>query len=403
MRDSPAHVEAPGRHPQGRHSATVGDRRSGPVRGQPGAPAPPPARYRRAASTTSSRGPAGRTPTPTGRRRPYGPGSPPSARQLTADGLDAGPATIGWHLGREGLPVPSTSTIRRVLHAAGLVCPSRASARAAPGGGSRPRPPNEVWGSDFTHWRLVDGSEIEICSWLDDHSRYLLGCSAFRRVGGDDVVATFSAAGDGHGWPAATLTDNGSVYTSRFTGGRNNFEYLLAYLGIRQKNGMPGHPQTQGKIERFQQTLKRWLGRQPAAPEDLDGPRGATRHLQADHATTSSGPTGRSAGQRPASVPVDGQGPPAGLRRPGHFRLRSDVTDSKGAMTLRGRAGCTTSRSAPPMPAGGSSRSSTSRRSRSSPSTPARSSRATGSSLIAGTGATNDETPADGRGLSETG
>ena len=45
----------------------------------------------------------------------------------------------------------------------------------------------------------------------------------------------------------------------------NGFEYLLASLGITQKNGHPGHPQTQGKIERFQQTLKRWLAAQPAA------------------------------------------------------------------------------------------------------------------------------------------
>jgi hypothetical protein len=43
--------------------------------------------------------------------------------ELIARGLDAGPATITWHLGREGLPAPSTSTIRRVLHAAGLVVP----------------------------------------------------------------------------------------------------------------------------------------------------------------------------------------------------------------------------------------------------------------------------------------
>src|SRR5690242_4557811 len=44
-------------------------------------------------------------------------------RELVAAGLDAGPATIAWHLGREGLPVPSVSTIRRILHAAGLVVP----------------------------------------------------------------------------------------------------------------------------------------------------------------------------------------------------------------------------------------------------------------------------------------
>ena len=111
------------------------------------------------------------------------------------------------------------------------------------------------------HWRLADGTGVEICSWLDDHSRFLLGCTVFRRVGGDDVVATFTAAGDAHGWPAATLTDNGTVYTARLVGGRNGLEHLLAWLGIRQKNGAPGHPQTQGNIERFHQTLKRWLGR----------------------------------------------------------------------------------------------------------------------------------------------
>src|SRR5512135_3454091 len=43
--------------------------------------------------------------------------------ELVRAGLDAGPATIAWHLGREGQPVPSLSTIRRVLHAAGLVTP----------------------------------------------------------------------------------------------------------------------------------------------------------------------------------------------------------------------------------------------------------------------------------------
>ena len=64
---------------------------------------------------------------------------------------------------------------------------------------------------------------------------------------------------------ASSCPDNGSVYTSRFTGGRNAFEYLLPILGIRQKNGSPGHPQTQGKTERFHQTLQRWLRARPTA------------------------------------------------------------------------------------------------------------------------------------------
>jgi transposase InsO family protein len=166
--------------------------------------------------------------------------------QLTADGLDAGPVTIAWHLQREGLRVLSTSTIRRILHQAGLV-----SAQPR----KRPRSsyirfaadqPNEMWQSDFMHWQLADGSDVEVLNWLDDHSRYLLSCTAHTPVTGDDVVSTFLAVVDDHGAPQSTLTDNGRVYTARFGGGRNAFEYLLPMLGIRQKNGSPGHPQTQG-------------------------------------------------------------------------------------------------------------------------------------------------------------
>ena len=252
--------------------------------------------------------------------------------ELTADGLDAGPATIAWHLGREGLPVPSTSTIRRVLHAAGLVVPEPHKRPRSSWIRFEAAAPNEVWQSDFTHWRLADGTEVEIISWLDDHSRYLLACTVFRRVGGDDVVATFTATGDAHGWPAATLTDNGAVYTSRFTGGRNNFEYLLAYLGIRQKNGAPGHPQTQGKIERFHQTLKRWLGRQPAAADlaGLQAQLDAFRDVyneQRPHRAIGRRTPGEAYRATPKALP---SGPGRG-----HFRLRYDVTDSKGAITLR--------------------------------------------------------------------
>jgi transposase InsO family protein len=75
--------------------------------------------------------------------------------------------------------------------------------------------------------------------------------------------ASFTDTALRHGLPASTLTDNGTVYTNRFTNGHNDFERLIATLGITQKNGHPGHPQTQGKIERFHQTLKRWLKARP--------------------------------------------------------------------------------------------------------------------------------------------
>jgi len=253
--------------------------------------------------------------------------------ELTAGGLDAGPATIAWHLEHEGLPAPSTSTIRRILHAAGLVVPEPRKRPRSSWIRFEAAEPNAVWQSDFTHGHLADGSEVEIVSWLDDHSRYLLGCTACHRVAGDDVVATFTAAGDAHGWPAATLTDNGAVYTSRFTGGRNGFEYLLAWLGVRQKNGTPGHPQTQGKVERFQQTLKRWLERQPAA-RDLAG---LQVQLDTFRVLYNEQRPHRAIGRRTpaAAYAARPKAHPAGRGAPGYFRLRYDVTDGKGAITLR--------------------------------------------------------------------
>jgi hypothetical protein len=74
-------------------------------------------------------------------------------------------------------------------------------------------------------------------TWLDDHSRYALSVTAWNRVTGPIVVATFRAAVAGHGAPASTLTDNGMVFTTRLSGGeggRNAFEHELRHLGITQ-------------------------------------------------------------------------------------------------------------------------------------------------------------------------
>jgi transposase InsO family protein len=258
-------------------------------------------------------------------------------RELAGQGLDHGPQTIGWHLEQEQLPVPSTSTIRRILLAAGLIT---AEPKKRPKSSYRrfqADQPNECWQSDFTHWQLADGSVVEIINWLDDHSRYLLAAVARPRISGEDVVTTFLAAADTHGLPHSTLTDNGSVYTSRFTGGRNGFEYLLASLGIVQKNGHPNHPQTQGKIERFHQTLKRWLTAQPTAATlkelqaQLDRFQRTYNDLRPHRALNRLTPAAAYAAtpKAPAAITIG---------NPGHYRLRYDRTDNHGKMSFR-RAG----------------------------------------------------------------
>ena len=132
--------------------------------------------------------------------------------------------------------------------------------------------PNECWQSDFTHYLLATGADAEILAWLDDHARYALSATAHPRVTGPIVVNAFQAAVAAHGAPASTLTDNGMVFTTRLSGGRggrNGLEHELRRLGIKQKNGKPNHPQTQGKVERFQQTLKKWLAAQPRQPATI--------------------------------------------------------------------------------------------------------------------------------------
>jgi len=193
-------------------------------------------------------------------------------RQLAAQGLDAGADTIGWHLEHHHQITVSRATIYRILKRAGLITPAPAKKPRSSYIRFAAEQPNETWQSDVTHHRLADGTDTEIITWLDDHSRYAVSVTAHRVVTGPIVVDTFTAAIDTHGAPASTLTDNGLVFTTRFAHGgrtsRNGFENELHRLGIQQKNSRPNHPTTCGKVERFQQTMKRWL-RTQTAPDSI--------------------------------------------------------------------------------------------------------------------------------------
>lgn len=262
--------------------------------------------------------------------------------RLTAKGLDAGSHTIAWHLQQHHHVTVSASTIWRTLKRAGLVEPEPKK---------RPRSsylrfeadlPNECWQSDFTHYRLANGAPAEILSWLDDCTRYAVSVTAHRAVSTPIVVATFRTAIDTHGAPASTLTDNGMVFTVKHSGwgrrgGRNAFEAELRDRDIIQKNGAPSHPQTQGKIERFQQTMKTWLRAQqpqPATVADLqrllddfaDEYNHRRPHRSLPHHATPAA--------RYHALPKTG--PTPGRRdHDNHTRLRHDRIDKTGTVTLR--------------------------------------------------------------------
>ena len=190
-------------------------------------------------------------------------------KQLAGAGHDAGPATIAWHLHHRHRIQISTATVARVLTRQGLIDPAPKKRPKASYLRFQADMPNECWQSDFTHYRLAGGADTEIITWLDDHSRYVLHCSAHQPVTARIALHTFTAAAAQHGWPASTLTDNGMIYTVRLatgSGGRTALEAELRRRHIVQKNSRPNHPRTCGKVERWQQTLKNWLRAQPAQP-----------------------------------------------------------------------------------------------------------------------------------------
>lgn len=186
-------------------------------------------------------------------------------KELADEGFDAGAQTILYHLSLTDPSPPSVSTIWRILKRRGFVTPQ-----------ARKRPkssyirfeaslPNEMWQSDVTFFELKDGSKVEILNFLDDFSRVCVASKVVGVTRAPDVVATLYEAGATWGLPASVLTDNGCIFTSAYRYGYSAMESELFHLGIDYKHSRPYHPQTCGKVERFHQTLKKFLRKQPRA------------------------------------------------------------------------------------------------------------------------------------------
>jgi transposase InsO family protein len=254
--------------------------------------------------------------------------------ELASRGLDAGPHTIAWHLKQHHQLTVSPATIWRTLNLAGLITPQPKKRPKTSYIRFQAELPNQCWQSDFTHWALADGTDIEILTWLDDHSRYALSCTAHQPVTVTAVLTTFrTTTTTTFGPPASTLTDNGLVFTARFRKGRNIFETELRHRNIEQKNGRPNHPQTQGKVERFQQTMKKALAKNPppATVAELQTQLESFRNYyntQRPHRSLNNRTPATAYAARPTAVP-------AGSNLNEHNRIRHDIIDSNGKLTLR--------------------------------------------------------------------
>ncbi|AQT82674.1 IS481 family transposase [Mycolicibacterium litorale] len=257
-------------------------------------------------------------------------------RTLASKGLDNGPHTIAWHLEHHHRLIVSAASISRHLHAAGLVEPSPHKRPKTSYIRFAAEQPNQRWQADFTHWRLPDRTHVEILCWLDDHSRYAISVTAHQRVTAAIVLTEFRKAVDHHGIPYSTLTDNGMVFTTRLAGGkggRNAFEAELHRLGVHQINSTPNHPTTCGKVERFHQTLKRWLTNQPRAATLA----ALNTQLEAFTDEYNHHRPHRSLPHRatPATIYTSRPKADPATRLDTHNRVRTDRVDQAGTVTLR--------------------------------------------------------------------
>jgi transposase InsO family protein len=256
-------------------------------------------------------------------------------KTLSKNGLDAGAETIAAHLAVSGLmPVPATSTIWRILSRRGFVASQPQK---------RPRSswrifcadqPNERWQADITHWRLAAGAEVDILNILDDHSRICIASAARLSFTAGQVWQVFLAAIGRWGHPAEVLTDNGAVFTGKQRGqGRVVLEVQLGLRRVRVSHSRPYHPQTCGKVERFHQTLKKWLRAQPPAATIATLQRQLNRFCRyyntvRPHRALGRRTPAKAYAARPKAVP---SGPVIAA----HHRLRTDKIDSGGTVTVR--------------------------------------------------------------------
>jgi transposase InsO family protein len=266
--------------------------------------------------------------------------------QLVRQGLDAGAHTIAWHLAEQHQLQVSAATIWRILKAAGLIVPEPKKKPKTAYICFAAEQPNQMWQVDFTHYRLTQsdgtpGADAEILCFLDDHSRYAISVTCHQPVTGPVVVAVFRQVVADQGIPASVLSDNGMVFTTRFAGGRagrntiNGFSALLRDLGVVQKHSKPNHPTTCGKVERFHQTLKKWLRAQTQQPTTLAELQTLCDQFRSHYNTRR---PHRSLGRRTPLAAYQARPkatPPAAADAAPQPRVRRDVVDSDGKLTLR--------------------------------------------------------------------
>jgi putative transposase len=172
----------------------------------------------------------------------------------------------------------SEASVYRLLKAHGLITsPAFITIKAADRFKDQTTAPNQLWQTDFTYLKVIGWGWFYLSTILDDYARYIIAWKLCSTMRARDVTETLTLALQASGCDRLDvahrprlLSDNGSSYVA------DDLAKWLKPRGITHVRGAPNHPQTQGKIERWHQTLKnRILLENYYLPGDLEASIGA--------------------------------------------------------------------------------------------------------------------------------
>lgn len=236
------------------------------------------------------------------------------------------------------LPVPAPSTIGEILKRNGLIVPRRRRRGGPPATSpfAEYGEPNDVWCVDFKGDFRVGAKRCYPLTIIDGASRYLLVCRSMSRIRTQDVRKAMFAAFEEFGLPKAIRSDNGPPFASNGAGGLSALSAWWVALGIVPDRIRPGHPEENGRQERFHRTLKQATAQPPAGSLSAQ-----QRRFDAFRARYNDTRPHEALGQRP---PADFYAP-SGREMPWERpepeypeQFESYRTDRRGAINWRGYA-----------------------------------------------------------------
>jgi putative transposase len=175
--------------------------------------------------------------------------------EIAIDRPELSSRELAWHITDSRKRYISESSVYRILKERGLItAPAHILMIASNEFKTKTTRVNEMWQTDFTYFKIIGWGNYYLCTVLDDFSRFIIAWDLKENMKAEDARQTVDKAiyysGISSEQMPKLLSDNGSCFIA------HEFRDYLKERGIKQINGKPLHPQTQGKIERYHRTMK---------------------------------------------------------------------------------------------------------------------------------------------------